>query len=310
MALSSKPARKGTTEAASNAAAIAFGSQSGLTLNPASAVLPPEQQGRRRLNDSYLIQRSKLVPDPEQPRKEFDPAEMEELTSSIRTRGIKQPLIVRWSVQDSRYMIIDGGRRFEAAVRLGLEELPCWIQQGDRRDILIDQIVHNWQRSSLRPWETADALARLRDEFQLSQRELCEVTGKPKSEISKLLALHDNVVPAVQTLARSDTDSPLTTRHLYNISKLKPEQQIELAERVKAESLSAFQTEEIVASLTPKASAKAPKVLKKSQGLSSRQRRFKTSQADVLVTFHRVGVTTQDILQVLDELREGLEKAE
>ena len=301
--MNSKPARKGTTEAASNAAAIAFGSQSGLLLNRTATTLPPEQQGRRRLNDSYLIQRTMIVPDPEQPRKDFDAAEMEELTASIRARGIKQPLTVRWSVQDSRYMIIDGGRRYESAARLGLDELPCWIQQGDRKDILIDQIVHNWQRSSLRPWETADALARLRDEFSLSQRELCEVTGKPKSEISKLLALHDNIVPEVQAIARSNTDSPLTKRHLYNISKLKPDHQVELVERVETENLSAFQTEQIVSSLSPVTKSRTSMPLKKSHGLAARQRRYQTSKADVLVTFQRVGATDHDVLEVLDELK-------
>ena len=95
-----KPARKSSNEAASNAAAIAFGGPSGLTLNPATTPLPPEQQGRRRLADSYLIQRNHIVPDPEQPRKDFDEAELQELTESIRNRGIKQPLTVRWSVDD------------------------------------------------------------------------------------------------------------------------------------------------------------------------------------------------------------------
>lgn len=253
-----------------------------------------------------MIQRNQIVPDPEQPRKDFDEAELQELTESIRNRAIKQPLTVRWSVQDSRYMIIDGGRRYEAAVRLGLDELPCWIQQGDRKDILIDQIVHNWQRSSLRPWETADALARLRDEFQLSQRELSEVTGKPKSEISKLLALHDKVTPEVQTLARSDTDNPLTKRHLYNISKLPTEQQLPMAQRIQSESLNALGTEQLIDSISPKAKASSTKAIKKSTGIAARQRRFKTKTADVLMTFRHASVTQDDILAVLSELQHAL----
>jgi len=301
-----KPARKSSTEAASNAAAIAFGGPSGLTLNPATTPLPPEQQGRRRLADPYMIQRNQIVPDPEQPRKDFDETELQELTESIRNRGIKQPLTVRWSVDDRRYKIIDGGRRFEAAARLGLEELPCWVQQGDRKEILIDQIVHNWQRSNLRPWETADALARLRDDFQLSQRELCEVTGKPKSEISKLLALHDKVTPEVQTLARSDTDSPLTKRHLYNISKLPAEQQLPMAERIHSESLNALGTEQLIDSISPKAKASAAKTSKKSIGISARQRRFKTKSADVVMTFRHANVTQDDIHAVLSELQQAL----
>ena len=180
------------------------------------------------------------------------------------------------------------------------------MQQGDRKEILIDQIVHNWQRSNLRPWETADALARLRDDFQLSQRELCEVTGKPKSEISKLLALHDKVTPEVQTLARNDTGSPLTKRHLYNISKLPAEQQLPMAERIHSESLNALGTEQLIDSISPKAKASSAKAIKKSTGISARQRRFKTKSADVVMTFRHAKVTSDDVLAVINELQQAL----
>ena len=78
------------------------------------------------------------MPDPDQPRKEFNDRELTELASSIESRGIKQPLTVRWNQEHSRYMIIDGGRRFAAATRLKLDELPCWIQSGEGKDVLID----------------------------------------------------------------------------------------------------------------------------------------------------------------------------
>jgi ParB family chromosome partitioning protein len=240
-----------------------------------------------------------IVPDPAQPRREFSQQEMEELTASIRARGIKQPLTVRWDTERSKYMIIDGGRRYLAASRLQLEELPCWIQQGEKKDVLIDQIVHNWQRSSLRPYETADALARLRDEFGVSQQELSQVTGKPKGEISKLLALHDKVVPAVQELARSESgEAVLTKRHLYNISRLEPERQQAVAVQVKREGLTAIDTERLVAEQT--GSTERPK---RHKGMAARRRRYRTSRADVLMTFHKANVTEEDVLAVLDELR-------
>lgn len=238
--------------------------------------------------------------DPNQPRRQFDERELTELKRSIEARGIKQPLTVRWSQQDSLYMIIDGGRRFEAATRLKLEELPCWIQAGDGRDVLIDQIVHNWQRSDLRPYETADALSRLRDEFGLSQTEIAQVTGKSKAEISKFLALHDKVVPEVQELARGDSGNLLSRRHLYSLSRIAPEDQPELAGRIVRENLTADRTEQI----TRAASHKEKPTVSRQRGIQSRQRRFKTSKADVLMTFQKQNVSDEDIAAAVTELAE------
>lgn len=222
---------------------------------------------------------------------------MLELMSSIKERGIKQPLTVRWYPTAQKHMIIDGGRRYEAATRLGLEELPCWIQDGDRKEVLIDQIVHNWQRVDLRPFETADALARLRDEHGLQQTELARVTGKPKSEISKLLALCDKVVPEVQQMVRADQDNPLTRRHLYNISKVKPEKQKQIVERVKEQELTARQTEQLVKSASPKIK------IRKQPALVARQRRYQTEKADVVITFRRRNFTDDDVQSVIAELQ-------
>lgn len=266
-----------------------------------SQKVPPEQQGRRRLVDSYLIPREQVVPDPEQPRKQFDEQELAELTASIKARGIKQPLTVRWNADVSKYMVIDGGRRFEAATRLELSDLPCWVQHGERQDILIDQIVHNWQRSSLRPFETADALARLRDEFGLTQKVMVEVTGKSKSEISKLLALHDKVAPDVQQVARIGEADILTQRHLYNLSRLDHDLQREVVKEIHRDRLTAEDTERLVQSHAGNASLNA--LPKRVTGLASRQRRYRTTDADVLVTFRKTKFGDDDLRQVVHELR-------
>ena len=242
------------------------------------------------------------MPDPDQPRKKFDEKELTDLTRSIESRGIKQPFTVRWSQKHSRYMLIDGGRRFEAATRLKLDELPCWIQSGEGKEVLIDQVVHNWQRSDLRPYETADALARLRDEFDMTQTDIAKLTGKSKSEISKLLALHDKVVPEVQEIARTGPDS-MSTRHLYNLSKLKPDRQEEIAEAITTQNLTAKQTERLIAEQSPKVTPNQVK-----RNIADRQRRFSTSKADVLMTFRRKTITAEDILEVLQELHKQLSR--
>ncbi len=274
-----------------SAASAAFGSQSGLSLDPTQTTIPPDQQGRRRLPNSYLIRREQLAADPTQPRRIFDERELSELAASIQSRGIKQPLTVRWDTATSKYMVIDGGRRFLAAERLDLAELPCWIQEGDSKDVLVDQIVHNWQRADLRPEETADALARLRDEFALSQKQISELTGKPAGEISKFLAIHDRVVPEVQQLVReqSETDSPLTMRHLYNISKVgDATAQKELAREI--------QTKRLTRGDRPRT--------------RSTLRAFVTSTAKVTISFQKQSVSIEDLIEAIEEVRAQLSETE
>lgn len=244
---------------------------------------------------SFLIEIERIVPDPDQPRRTFDEQQLEELAASLRSRGIKQPMTVRWVASLERYMIVDGGRRFEAARRAGITKIPCTIDKGEGKDVLIDQIVHNWQRADLRPYETADALARLRDAHNMRQQQLAEVTGKPKGEISKLLALHDKVVPEVQEMARSESETKLTKRHLYNISKLPEDQQSEVAQRVQRDGLTAIETEQLTSKGTRR------------KGIAARQRRFHTDDADVVVTFRKAGHTDDDARRVLAKLLEGLQ---
>lgn len=254
------------------------------------------------------MERSRIVPDPEQPRQDFNEAEMKELTASIEARGILQPLSVRWNTDISRFMIIDGGRRFEAATRLKMEQLPVWEQSGEGRDVLIDQIVHNWQRSNLRPFETADALARLRDDFGLSQKGIAEVTGKSKSDISKFLALKDKVAPEIQEMARADESGIMTQRHLYNLSRLKPNEQREVTAQIQQDNLSAAATEKLVQAHAGIAPPKPTRKLAK--GISYRQKRFRTTEADVLITFRRANYNDDDLRQVIHELRRLVDRGE
>ena len=287
-----------------SAASAAFGSQSGLSLDPTQTTIPPDQQGRRRLPNSYLIRREQLAADPTQPRRIFDERELSELAASIQSRGIKQPLTVRWDTATSKYMVIDGGRRFLAAERLDLAELPCWIQEGDSKDVLVDQIVHNWQRADLRPEETADALARLRDEFALSQKQISELTGKPAGEISKFLAIHDRVVPEVQQLVReqSETDSPLTMRHLYNISKVgDATAQKELAREIQTKRLTALETEQLVAKRLTRGDRPRTR---------STLRAFVTSTAKVTISFQKQSVSIEDLIEAIEEVRAQLSETE
>ncbi|MGA2798019.1 MAG: ParB/RepB/Spo0J family partition protein [Thermoguttaceae bacterium] len=198
------------------------------------------------MRNTYRIELKLIEPDPRQPRQYFDEAPLKELADSIRTRDIKQPLTVRWDPQASKYRIIDGERRYRAAALAGLSDVPCLLAEADSRDVLIDQIVQNWQRSDLRPYETADALVRLRDEFHLPLTEIAAFTGKSLGEVSKLVALVDKVIPEVQKSVREVGEAAFTKTHLYLLSRLDPEHQKRLAARIHREHLTVVETEKLI----------------------------------------------------------------
>ena len=150
------------------------------------------------LRNTYRIDLALIEPDPNQPRRYFDSDTLDELAASIQARGIKQPLTVRWEPEAQKYRIIDGERRYRAAGIARLSEVPCLLAEADSRDMLIDQIVHNWQRADLRPYETADALVRLKNDFGMTLTEIASLTGKSIGEVGKLIALVEKVVPEVQ----------------------------------------------------------------------------------------------------------------
>ena len=244
---SSSPAlKKNTKESAAVRAQAAISRVSQLALDEHNTAPPARQDGRIPLRNTYRIELKLIEPDPNQPRQYFDEAKLKELAASIRVLNIKQPLTVRWDTTVSKYRIIDGECRYRAAALVGLTDVPCLIDEGDSRDVLIDQIVHNWQRSDLRPYETADALVRLRDEFKMPLTDIATFTGKSLGEVSKLVALVDNVIPEVQKSVREVGEAAITKTHLYLLSRLDPDHQKRLAARIHREHLTIVETEKLI----------------------------------------------------------------
>src|SRR5207245_4101503 len=124
---------------------------------------------QRRLAGAFLIKLEHIRPDPAQPRKTIDSKRLQELVASVREHGILQPVSVRFVPESSCYFIIAGERRYQAAKEIGLIELPCWVQRPDERQVLVHQVVENWQRADLHPFDLADALAELRDTNEYTQ---------------------------------------------------------------------------------------------------------------------------------------------
>ena len=145
---------------------------------------------------------SDIVPNQYQPRKNFDDDSLEDLTNSIKQRGILQPIIVRQSNNNnSKFEIIAGERRWLAAQKAGLHEVPVVITEADDLKSLEFAIVENVQRSDLNPFEEAQGYKRLIDEFNYDQEKVSKFIGKSRSHITnclRLLTLPEEVIKLIE----------------------------------------------------------------------------------------------------------------
>tara|TARA_B110000003_G_scaffold129831_1_gene131850 strand:- start:120 stop:962 length:843 start_codon:yes stop_codon:yes gene_type:complete len=146
---------------------------------------------------------SDLIPNKYQPRKIFDEENLKDLTNSIRERGILQPIIVRKSNDDkAKFEIIAGERRWLAAQRVGLHNVPVVITEADDLRSLEFAIVENVQRHDLNPLEEAQGYKRLIDEFSYDQDKVSRFIGKSRSHITnclRLLTLPADVIKLIET---------------------------------------------------------------------------------------------------------------
>ena len=174
---------------------ISFKSKKGLGRGLSSLIGEGKVSSNTKANISEL-RRNKY-----QPRKKFDETSLNELSDSIKSRGIIQPIIVRNSNGDSKYEIIAGERRWLAAQKAGLHEVPIVVIEADDKKALEFGIVENVQRHDLNPIEEAEGYKRLIDEFNYDQEQVAKFIGKSRSHITnslRLLSLPDEVVELVK----------------------------------------------------------------------------------------------------------------
>ncbi len=131
-----------------------------------------------------------LDPSPYQPRRTADPTSLDELAASIRARGVLQPLLARPHPDlPARYQIVAGERRWRAAQRAGLHEVPVLVRPLTDVEAMAAALVENLQRQDLNPIEEAEGYRRLINEFSLSQEALGEAVGKSRSHVANTLRL-------------------------------------------------------------------------------------------------------------------------
>ncbi|WP_374012838.1 ParB/RepB/Spo0J family partition protein [Pseudoxanthomonas koreensis] len=144
---------------------------------------------------------ARLQPGKYQPRRDMDPAKLEELSASIQAQGVIQPIVVRQIGQD-RYEIVAGERRWRAAQLAGLAQVPVVVRELDDRTVIAMALIENIQREDLNPLEEAQALQRLIDEFSLTHAEAAAAVGRSRAAVSNLLRLLD-LPPAIRALVEA-----------------------------------------------------------------------------------------------------------
>ncbi|HVZ72533.1 MAG TPA: ParB/RepB/Spo0J family partition protein [Polyangia bacterium] len=181
-------------------------------------------------------------PSPGQPRKTFDDARLDELAASIRAQGIIQPLVVR-AREAGGFELIAGERRWRAAQRAGLHEVPVVVRDVAELRAFEMAIVENLQREDLNPIEEAQGFERLIEEFDYTQEALAERVGKDRSTVANALRLL-RLPAGVRTLV---TEGKLSMGHARALLGLEDADAIEtLARRIVARELSVRQVEQLV----------------------------------------------------------------
>ena len=166
------------------------------------ALLSTESQTNQGSSSVCTLGVHCLVPNKNQPRKSMTMEGLEELAQSIRKQGIIQPLLVRkLPDEDNKYQIIAGERRWRAAQKAGLKEVPVFIRELTDADVMVIALIENLQREDLNPAEEAMALSDLKTSLNLTQEELAERLGKSRSQIAnsmRLLQLPERALKSLQ----------------------------------------------------------------------------------------------------------------
>lgn len=195
----------------------------------------PQSPDRPRRPD-MLVPVEKLIPNPNQPRRDFQPEALQELAASIRTRGVIQPLIVR-DMGDGRFEIVAGERRWRAAQLAQVHELPVIIRDFTDAEVIEVAIIENIQRADLNAIEEALAFRQLMERFGHTQDKLAEALSKSRSHIANLLRLL-NLPDDVQGLVR---EGKITAGHARAL--ITAPNASELARQVLTRNLSVRETE-------------------------------------------------------------------
>ena len=191
------------------------------------------------MNQMAQIAISDIIPNPTQPRTQFDEEALQELASSIRELGVIQPITVKRDGE--RYIIISGERRWRASQIVGLESLPAYIREADDENLHAMALVENIQRQDLNAIEIALSMQRLIEECGLTQEAMADKVGKKRSTVSNYMRLL-NLPNEVQLALK---EGLITMGHAKAIAGINAERQVWALKRCLKKALSVRQAEEL-----------------------------------------------------------------
>jgi ParB family transcriptional regulator, chromosome partitioning protein len=264
---------------------------------------PDPEDGTERLRSAAVIEVDRIVPDPNQPRTDFDDTSIQELADSLREHGQIQPIAVQWNGEMGRYIIVAGERRWRATLKAGRKTIDAIILDGARSesDILQLQLIENCLREGLRPIEQGRAFRKLMDRNGWSGDQLARTLHISDASVFRalaLLTLPDEVQGHVERGA-------LTPATAYEVSKLDdPEAQREVAARVVAGGMNRAETIQAVREVaqTTRGSAKG----KQGRGAKPKvklptERTIRTTTGHKVTVAGRKGFDGVTLVQALEE---------
>ena len=198
---------------------------------------------------------TEIVPNREQPRKQFDEEGISELAASITQHGLLQPLTVR-PLADGTYQLVAGERRWRAARLAGLREVPVVVIEADDKKAMELALIENLQREDLNPIEEAEGYKTLIETYHMTQEDAAATVGKSRPAVAnamRLLTLDESVREAVK-------DGRLSAGHARALLPLPAARQREAAETIAAQGLSVRQTEALVKRLTMEKKEREPSI--------------------------------------------------
>jgi ParB family chromosome partitioning protein len=275
------------------------------------------------LSDSNVVEENQTLPqasineidvnaievNPYQPRTDFDEEALQELTESIKTQGIIQPITVR-KLEEGRYQLISGERRLQASKRAGLKTIPAYIRTANDQQMLEMALIENIQRENLNPIEIALSYQRLITECNLKQEELGERVSKNRVTVTNYLRLL-KLPPIIQAALRDKQISMGHARAIINVEN--PDTQIAILKKILAEDLSVRAVENLVRDLaSPKNKQKKNTETSLSYEIKQLQQKLSShfgtkiaikannkNQGEIKIPFH----STEDLNRILELLQ-------
>jgi ParB family chromosome partitioning protein len=272
---------------------------------PPSGAFPREtspDDGRTRARDAGHMEIDRIVPDPDQPRKEFSDDAIDRLAASLLKHGQLMPIRVRWDAAIGKWLVISGERRYRAALRAGLKTVACvFADDGlSPSEVLQEQIIENLLREDLKPIEQARAYRQLMDLHGWTAKELSGELHVSQGAISKSLSLL--TLPA--ELQGQVDDGAIPATAAYEVAKVEDRAvQREIARRIVDEDLTRDAAAEVVREASGKPARPGGSKAKGRGGASARgsTRTYKAAGAKVAVSFPRKSVRDEEILAALEE---------